>query len=61
MSKEAILFILDVGPSMWKNGEKSLLNSAIKAVEYLIEQKIIDDRKSDHIGMVLFGTDGIHY
>lgn len=59
MSKEAILIILDVGPFMCQKKEKeefTSLDKALKAVEQILQQKIIDNRKSDVCSLVAFNT-----
>ncbi len=58
MSKEAIVFVLDVGRSMWqtkldlKDG-LTVLDKAIKCLSLMQSQKIIDDRKTDQVALVL--------
>ena len=43
MSKEALVFVLDVGPSMWQTKDKSgltRLDKAIKALSLMVQQKV---------------------
>mmetsp|Transcript_46476 Transcript_46476/g.104994 ORF Transcript_46476/g.104994 Transcript_46476/m.104994 type:complete len:749 (+) Transcript_46476:235-2481(+) len=51
MSKEAIVFCIDVGSSM-----AGRLTSALEGVKLLIEAKILQSKQNE-IGVVLFGTD----
>ena len=43
MSKEAVVFVLDVGPSMWKTkvcDEVTVLDKAITCLSLMISQKV---------------------
>lgn len=61
MSKEAVVFLLDVSQSMWETEAIpgtpiTLLDKAIKCLSLMQSQKIIDGRKTDQVALVLAGS-----
>ncbi|KAI8897119.1 SPOC like C-terminal domain-containing protein [Globomyces pollinis-pini] len=52
-SKEATVFVVDVGESMSSSGDKA---KALTILSNIIQKKIIAGRKGDHVGLLLVGT-----
>jgi hypothetical protein len=61
-AKAAIVFVCDIGPTMWSNGmhegDETRLEFAGKIVSKMLHNKIIQERKSDRVGLVLVGANG---
>lgn len=54
--KEALVICLDVGRSMWMKGSKSLDEARI-ALSLYVQQKVMDGKKTEQMGFILFGTE----
>lgn len=61
MSKEATVFVIDVGPSMaltkQPDSKATRLDTAQAAFQKLLQKKLLTGRKMDQVGMIFFGTD----
>ncbi|RKP10867.1 SPOC like C-terminal domain-containing protein [Thamnocephalis sphaerospora] len=58
-NKEAIVFILDVGPSTWQTAASNGTTRwevGRHVLSLLISAKVVEARKLDHVGLVLCGT-----
>ncbi|KAI8049078.1 SPOC like C-terminal domain-containing protein [Syncephalis plumigaleata] len=60
-TKDAIVFIIDVGPSMWRNtshvadGQQTRWEIARQLLIKLVMAKIVEARKTDLVGIILLG------
>ncbi|ORX78449.1 vWA-like protein [Basidiobolus meristosporus CBS 931.73] len=60
MSKELTMYILDVGPGMWKDGDlgkSSYLSKASEILELMLHPKLSHPKKSEEVAFVVFGSD----